>query len=125
MAYADMTSSELQVSDFLDELGLRWIFQAPVFVFDDKNRPRVWAPDFYIPMLGVYIEVCGSKNFDYEFREKTYKENNIPVIFLHFYKKKLKWQFYIAQKIKEIEEQRHFEAMKIIDKIKYDYNGII
>ena len=95
------------------------------FCFDYKNRPRVWAPDFYIPMLVVYIEVCGSQDFNYEFREKTYKANSIPVIFLHFYKKKLKWQFYIAQKIKAIEEQRHFEAMKIIDKIKGSYNGLI
>ena len=39
------------------------------FVFDDKNRPRFWLPDFYIPILGVYIEVCGSERFDYEFRE--------------------------------------------------------
>jgi hypothetical protein len=59
------------------------------------------------------------------FSVESYKENNIPIIFLHFYKNKLKWQFYIAQKIKAIEEQRHYEAMKIIDKIKCSYNGVI
>jgi len=69
----------------LQELGLWWCYEFPVFIYDDKKRPRVWTPDFYIPKLGMYVEVCGAKRQDYQFREKIYKENGYRVIFLHLY----------------------------------------
>jgi hypothetical protein len=58
-----------------------WRYQSPVFVYDEKGRPRVWTPDFYTPKLGIYIEVCGSENFNYAYREKIYEKNSFPVIF--------------------------------------------
>jgi hypothetical protein len=112
--YADMEDSEKQVSEYLRELDLWWLYEFPVFVYDEKNRPRVWTPDFYIPKLGMYIEVCGSERFDYEYREKIYKKNGYPVIFVHFYKKEEKWQSFLIARIKEIEEKRHDEVMKML-----------
>ena len=38
--YADMKYSEKQVAEYLKELGLWWIHQSPVFVYDDKDRPE-------------------------------------------------------------------------------------
>jgi hypothetical protein len=108
-----MTESEKQVAAYLKKLGLYWIFQFPVFVYDEKNRPRVWTPDFFIPRLGIYIEVCGSKDFDYEYRERVFKKNQIPVVFIHFYKEKEKWKNYLVVKIKEIEEARHQEVVQM------------
>jgi len=35
-----------------------------VFVWDGDGRPRVWTPDFYLTQFGIYLEVCGSKEFD-------------------------------------------------------------
>ena len=46
--YKDMTDAEIQVADYLKELDLWWVYQFPVFVYDEKKRPRVWGPDFYI-----------------------------------------------------------------------------
>jgi hypothetical protein len=115
--YADMTDAERQVAGYLTNLGLYWIYQSPVFLYDEKKRPRVWTPDFYIPKLGIYIEVCGSKRFNYKYRERIYLDNNIPVVFLHYYKIQEKWQVFMVKRIKEIEMQRHFDAMKILDKI--------
>jgi len=115
--YADMTDAERQVAGYLTNLGLYWVYQSPVFIYDERKRPRVWTPDFYIPKLGIYIEVCGSKNFDYDYRKRIYDDNNIPVVYLHHYKEQEKWQVFIVKRIKEIEEQRHFDAMKILDKI--------
>jgi hypothetical protein len=109
--YFGMKESENQVADFLKELNLWWRYEFPVFVFDEKERPRVWAPDFFIPKLGIYIEVCGSKNFDYKYREKIYKKNRINVIFVHFYKNRTKWKNFLVKRIKEIEEKRHREVM--------------
>lgn len=117
--YSDMKKSEKEVANYLKELGLYWIYESPVFVYDEKKRPRVWAPDFYIPSLGMYIEVCGSERFDYKYREGIYKENGYPVIFIHFYKKKEKWKIYLMRRIREIEENRHTEAMRRIDSWHY------
>lgn len=60
--YADMEESEKIVAHFLRELNIWWIYESPVFVYDEKERPRVWTPDFYLPKLGMYVEVCGSEN---------------------------------------------------------------
>jgi hypothetical protein len=113
--YADMGRSEREVAKYLKELGLHWIFESPIFVYDEKDRPRVWTPDFYIPKLGIFIEVCGSEKFDYEFRERIYKKNGFFVVFVHFYKEKEKWRTYLIRRIMEIEEQRHSEVMKMIN----------
>ncbi len=108
-------ASERQVAEFLDALGLTWVFELPVFLYDERKRPRVWTPDFYIPKLGIYIEVCGKREFNYEYRQKIYRDNNIPIIFLHFYKKQKYWELFLTKRIKEVEEQRHSEAMKQIE----------
>lgn len=113
--YEDMRRSEREVAQFLKELGLYWFFEAPVFVYDEKERPRVWTPDFYIPSLGMYMEVCGSEKFDYKFREKIYGKNGYDVIFIHSYKEKTKWKNYLIAKIREIEELRHSKVMKVVE----------
>ena len=112
--YTDMTDSELKVAKYLRELDLWWRFESPVFVYDEKDRPRVWTPDFYIPKLGMHIEVCGSEGFDYKYKEKIYKENGYHVIFLHVYKDPEKWKNYLVKTIMEIEDSRHSEVMKMI-----------
>jgi len=117
--YADMEDSEKQVASYLRELDLWWVYEFPVFVYDEKKRPRVWTPDFYIPKLGMYVEVCGSEKFDYEYREKIYKKNGYPVIFVHFYKKEEKWKNYLIARIGEIEQKRHDEVMKMLRSLQF------
>ncbi len=87
-----MTNAEREVADLLKEIGIKWTYEHPIFVWDDNKRPRVWAPDFYLGSLGIYIEVCGSSNFDYEYRRKIFTKNGYNVIFLHCYKGKEKWK---------------------------------
>ena len=116
--YADMKRSEKQVAKFLRELDLWWVYEFPVFVYDDKKRPRVWAPDFYIPKLGMYIEVCGSKDFDYDYRDKIYRKNGYHVIFVHFYKERKKWKNYLVNRIREIEDFRHREVTNMLDSLR-------
>ena len=117
--YADMEDSEKQVAELLKMLDLWWWYEFPVFIYDEKKRPRVWTPDFYIPKLGMYIEVCGSANFDYKYREKMYKKNGYHVIFVHLYKEKKKWKNYLVKRIMEIEEKRHKEVMKMLHGLQF------
>jgi hypothetical protein len=116
--YDDMKVSERQVADYLKELGLFWFYESPIFVYDEKDRPRVWTPDFYIPKLGMYIEVCGSERFDYGYREEIYRKNGYYVIFIHYYKEREKWKSYLVKRIIEIEELRHLEVTKMINSFK-------
>jgi len=64
-------------------------------------------------MLGLFLEVCGSKEFDYEFRKGIYEKNGIPVVFLHYYKNPKKWKYFLGKRIEEIEQQRKIEAEKL------------
>jgi len=67
-----------------------------------------------MPKLGMHIEVCGSEEYDYEYREQIYKRNGHHVIFVHAYKSSKQWKTFEHRKIMEIEEQRHDEVMKML-----------
>ena len=103
--YEDMTQAELKVANFLSDKGIWWNFEQPIYVKDDKERPRVWTPDFYLPELGIYIEVCGTNRRAYKFRKTIYKKNKIPVIFVHTYKYD-KWTDYLLEEISRIHKER-------------------
>jgi len=49
--YDRMTKAERKVAELLKVLGIKWTYEQPVFVWDENNRPRVWAPDFYLTHL--------------------------------------------------------------------------
>ena len=112
--YGDMTPAEREVADYLHSINIYWLFEHPIFVADEKERPRVWTPDFYLPELGIYIEVCGSENFNYEYRAQIYKKNRIPIIFVHFFKEENNWKEYLRKRIAEINE---FRAKKVTDSL--------
>lgn len=120
--YDDMTESERQVANYLEQLRrfssyLWWVYQFPVFVYDEKKRPRVWTPDFFLPKLGMYIEVCGSPRFNYDYRERIYEKNGYHVIFVHVYKERKAWRDYLVDRIKQIEESRHSKVMEMIQSL--------
>ena len=102
-----MTKAEKEVAELLKDLGIKWSYEQPVFVWDENNRPRVWAPDFHLIPFGIYIEVCGSKNFDYEYRRKILDKNGYQVIFLHLYEEKDKWMFHFKKYLERIIDYRY------------------
>ena len=44
--YENMTRCEKEVAKMLKKMGIQWLYEQPVFVWDENKRPRVWAPDF-------------------------------------------------------------------------------
>ena len=98
--YDTMTSCEKEVANVLKEMGIKWKYEHPVFVWDENKRPRVWAPDFYLINLGIYIEVCGSEQFDYQYRKKIFDYNGHKVIFLHLYKEHYMWRKHLISFIR-------------------------
>lgn len=92
-----MTNAERAVAELLKDLGIKWAYEQPVFIWDENNRPRVWTPDFYLKQFGIYLEVCGSEQFDYEYRRKIFNSNGYRVIFLHFYKRRYYWEKHLLK----------------------------
>lgn len=101
-----MTEPEKQVASFLGELGLWYKYEFPVFLYDDENRPRVWTPDFFLPKLGLYVEVCGSGDIDYSYREKIFDKNGMYIIFVHYYKEEKVWKRFLVERLEYIGEKR-------------------
>lgn len=101
-----MTNAEKEVADVLKEMGIKWSYEHPVFVWDENKRPRVWAPDFYLIQFGIYVEVCGSEQFDYKYRKKIFDRNGYRVVFLHLYKNTIKWKNHLMYSIERILDYR-------------------
>ena len=105
--YDQMTRSEKDVAEFLKNIGIHWSYEHPIFVWDENKRPRVWAPDFFLIHFGIYVEVCGSEKFDYNYRRSIYKENGYDVIFLHVFKESDKWKKHMIDYLTRIFNYRN------------------
>lgn len=111
--YEGMKPTEIEVAKYLNELKLYWTFESPVFVYDKENRPRVWTPDFYLPSLGMHVEVWNSETESHEYRELVYKKNGYNVIFVHAFKTD-QWKKFLVSRITAIELKRHSEVMEML-----------
>ncbi len=100
--WSKMTPAERDVAGYLDELGISYEFEYPVFVKDERGRPRLWTPDFYLIDIKIYIEVYESESFDLEYKKKIYAENKIDIIFLPLFKKDLMWKEHFLELLKII-----------------------
>jgi hypothetical protein len=100
--WSKMTPAERDVAGYLDELGISYEFEYPVFVKDERDRPRLWTPDFYLADIKIYIEICESENPDFEYRKKMYAENKIDIIFLPLFKDDLIWKEHFLELLKTI-----------------------
>jgi len=108
-----MTKSEKEVARFLKDIGIKWSYEQPVFVWDENKRPRVWTPDFFLVSFGVYVEVCGSEKFNYNYRRNVYEENGYEVIFLHLYKEIDKWRRHLINCLEIITNNRIYKLNEI------------
>ena len=115
--YDQMTKPEKEVAYLLKNLGIQWTYEQPVFVWDENKRPRVWAPDFYLVHFGIYIEVCGSVKFDYNYRRKIFDRNGYKVIFLHLFKEPNKWRNHFLRYLRSFTCSRNQKLNEIIQKI--------
>jgi len=111
-----MTNSKREVVELLKDLGIKWSYEHPVFVWGENKRPRVWAPDFYLIPFGIYLEVCGSANFDYDYRRKIFDNNGFRVIFLHLYTEPYKWTYHLIRYLQLFTNSRYNKLSEILRK---------
>ena len=110
--YEGMRPAEIEVGEFLEKLGIYWVYESPIFVYDTEDRPRVWTPDFYLPSLGMHVEVWNSESDSHEYRDRVYKRNGYNVIFVHTFKQN--WKNFLISRITAIEQKRHSEVMEML-----------
>ena len=114
--YDRMTNAEKEVANVLKELKIQWVYEQPLFVWDENKRPRVWAPDFYLTHFGIYLEVCGSEKFDYDYRRRIFNNNGYQVIFLHVYKEYDKWKKHLFGYLRLFIQYRNRKLYEILEK---------
>jgi hypothetical protein len=111
--YNRITHSEKKVAEMLKNMGSRWTFEQSVFIWDENNRPRVWTPDFFIIHFGIYVEICGSEVFDYEYRRGIFYKNGYRVIIVHCYKNEGIWKHHLLSYLYIFTKERNQELQKI------------
>lgn len=109
-----ITRAEQRVADFLKGLNVWWEFQPALIIKDKYNKNRIVYPDFFLPSLGIYVEVCGADRPEkYLDRRKMYKNNQIPVIFVETFKPDQKWKAHFLYGVDKVQKERQ----KILTKI--------
>lgn len=103
--YDEMSEAEAMVASYINYLGFWWNYEQPVYISDDKDRPRIFVPDFYIPEIGIYVEVIGHKHIrDYDRTAMLYRKNNTPIIFVEV--NNFNWQNELRYGIVTIHQNR-------------------
>jgi hypothetical protein len=80
------SKAEVQIARLLDREGIAFRYEHPLAVVD-RERIRIWYPDFYMPEYGMIIEYFGM-NYDPGYRRRTehkmqvYRETGIEGVFL-------------------------------------------
>jgi hypothetical protein len=110
--YDDMSEAERMVAAYINQLGFWWTYEQPVYVTAEKDRPRIFCPDFYIADVGVYVEVIGNKYLsDYNRRQEIYLRNQIPIIFIEV--NRYNWQDELRAEIYNIHQQRWEKILRM------------
>ena len=124
--YDRMTNAEKEVAKLLKDFKIQWSYEQPVFVWDENKRPRVWTPDFHLQHFGIYLEVCGSKTFNYNYRRKIYDINGYQVIFLHLYKQPNQWKHHLLKYLRLFTINRYYTLHEIVNNtIKHNHTSTL
>jgi len=104
------SQGERRVAEFLDNYGIRYIYEKPVAILDG-NKTKIWHPDFYLPDFGVYVEfygLAGQPDYDRGIQRKTslYSANGIDVVGVYPSHFKYDWQTHFKHELRNIENYR-------------------
>ena len=79
------SKGEKRIAEFLEEQGISFDYEPPIFIKDDGGLLRIWYPDFKLGGEKVLLEYLGMKgdaNYDEGVKKKkdVYRENGYKVI---------------------------------------------
>jgi len=79
------SSGEKKIAEFLDHYKIPYQYEKELLI-KDKDKSRIWYPDFYLYKYGnIIIEYFGIENdpfYDrnYSYKKRIYSENHIDLI---------------------------------------------
>ncbi len=121
------SKGEIKIADFLDEMGIKYLYEQGILVEDYQQKQRIWYPDFYLPEFGMYIEYFGVVNDrDYEKgihkKNAVYKKMTLDVIGIYPYMFKENWKKYIIGSIGQKVERQYDRFLDLQSQyLKEDY----
>ena len=104
------SGGERKIAQLLDAYGLRYQYERPVLLYE-RDKPRIWHPDFFLPDFATYIEYyggAGQPEYDRGIDRKTsiYRANSIDVIPIYPWTFRDEWQDYIVDSLEAITSKR-------------------
>ena len=103
---------ERKIAGFLKENDIKYQYESGVLIYQNKDQPRIWYPDFNLPEFSTYIEYYGMVgNPDYDrgikVKETAYAQMGLYVIpvYPHMFSKN--WQGYIMKEIKRTIQKKY------------------
>lgn len=74
---------EKKAISFFEENNIKFRYE-PLMLLDGKQ----YRPDFYLPELNLFVELCGMNHMVYyknrqEFKKQIYQKNNLKAIFIN------------------------------------------
>ncbi len=83
-----MSSEEMFISDFLEDLEIKFETEVIINNLKDDNKTYRRA-DFYLPKFKIYLEYFGNYNaskerrMEYDKKVQVYIKNDIPTVFIY------------------------------------------
>jgi len=110
------SDGERRIAKFLDDNQFKYRYEAGVLIYDTKNQPRLWYPDFQLTEYGTYVEYYGlAGNPDYRksirVKESVYAKNHIDVISIYPWMFREDWQGHIMSEL-ERKIKRRYNLLK-------------
>lgn len=104
------SEGERRLAELLDSYDIRYRYEQGVLV-EDKKKPKIWHPDFYLPEFGVYIEyfgLAGNQEYDLGIKRKKriYSEMGLDVIPVYPWTFCDDWQGYVMDSLHGILNRR-------------------
>lgn len=104
------SEGERKIAEFLNNYGINYVYEPGVLV-TDRDKPKIWYPDFYLPEFAAYIEYygfVGNQNYDHgiERKKKVYSAMGLEVIAVYPWTFCENWQKYIVNNLYEISRNR-------------------
>lgn len=104
------SEGERRIGEFLDSYGIRYRYEQGVLV-EDKGKPKIWHPDYFLPEFGIYLEyfgLAGEPDYDrgIKRKKKIYSEMGLEVISVYPWHFCDDWRGYILDNIEGIQNKR-------------------
>lgn len=74
--YDYKSDAEKQIAEILDKNGIKFHYEFPIAVID-KEKTKIWYPDFYLYEFGIIIEFFGLYNSNKNYKKNAQHKKNV------------------------------------------------